>query len=831
MRAAWGKTNQASEETHLLVHHCADVAAVFEGLLTRTHYRRVAERLAARQLGSVDIARLTALAFCHDVGKLHPDFQKKGWPGCTGGGASHLVAGYEIMNSAARNTDHPLHSVVGALSGWTSPPHAEFDVILAHHGTRVAPPDGARRPWPMLDQYDWREETQHFAKRLMAWLPEAFSDGPVLPDRPEFHHFIAGLLALADWIGSDSGFFPFQAARDGGYPDVARQRAARALSEIGFDQLPLVRPDFGALTGFAQPNAAQEAVGAAPLDDNLVLLEAETGSGKTEAALLRFVHLLAAGKVDGMYFAVPTRAAARQLHGRVQVAVSRFFGSAAPQVVLAIPGMLQAGEAQGWRAPGWEVRWDDQPKGRARWAAEHATRYLAARVAVGTVDQAMLSALSVKHAHARGSALSRTLLVIDEVHASDTYMERILHLLVEQHRASGGHAMLMSATLGTRARVAWTGGELPDHAASVALPYPAVWSGGRLVAPKGAGNPKRVAAELLPDWDARRYADLAISAARKGARALVVRNTVDEAVKCFQAVRDAGAESLLMQVGGQCALHHSRFAAEDRGLLDAAVEQALVPRPDRAAGGVIVIGTQTLEQSLDICADLLITDLCPMDVLLQRVGRLHRNALIPRPTGFEQARVLVGQPEGGLDRLAQPNFENGLGAWESNGWNGIYTDLAAVELTRRMIGAPGIWGIPAMNRMLVEGATHPEPVAALIAEKGPIWSAYQQKERGTNAARGMMAQLVVLNRSGRFDRTPIPGDDETIMTRLGEEGAIITLPEGTIGAFGKPVSRITLPAHWSKGNMEDEGRLEGGVLTIGDRVFGYGVEGLRQGKT
>ena len=265
---------------------------------------------------------------------------------------------------------------------------------------------------------------------------------------------------MADWIGSDRQFFEYSTPLALDYDAQARDAAASALAAIGFDSRALAAtpaPSFPKLTDFPEPNPAQAAVGRVDSDARLVILEAETGSGKTEAALWRFTQLLAAGVVSGLYFAVPTRAAARQLHRRVQKALRRAFGEAAPEAVLAIPGMLRAGEFSGLRLPHWRVKWDDDATtAPQRWAAEHATRYLAATVAVGTVDQAMLAGLQVKHAHLRGSALRRSLLVIDEVHASDTYMTEILKHLLDGHLAAGGYAMLMSATLGATARARWT---------------------------------------------------------------------------------------------------------------------------------------------------------------------------------------------------------------------------------------------------------------------------------------------------------------------------------------------------------------------------------------
>ena len=257
-----------------------------------------------------------------------------------------------------------------------------------------------------------------------------------------------------------------------------------------------------------------------------------------------------------------------------------------PQTVLAVPGYLKAGESEGQALPGWQVRWDDddgqdEKKLLSRWAAENAKRYLAAMVAVGTVDQVMLAALQVKHAHLRAAALSRSLLVIDEVHASDRYMTEVQSHLLKMHLGLGGHAMLMSATLGSVARKKWLGHKKEQSfKEAVDAPYPAVWGKGN-TAPHGTGaheSPKAVGMTLVSSWAAEEAASRALAAAREGARVLVIRNTVTAARDTFAAVRAAGGKDLLLQVANGPALHHSRFAPEDRRVLDEAVEKALLPR-------------------------------------------------------------------------------------------------------------------------------------------------------------------------------------------------------------------------------------------------------------
>jgi CRISPR-associated endonuclease/helicase Cas3 len=445
----------------------------------------------------------------------------------------------------------------------------------------------------------------------------------------------------------------------------------------------------------------------------------------------------------------------------------------------------------------------------------------------------MLAGLRVKHAHLRGAALNRSLLVVDEVHSSDTFMTEILGELLEGHLAAGGHAMLMSATLGSRARSRLLGVPLPEIEAAIAAPYPALWSRGigQPETEPADGRAKAVSMAALATMDPGETAQQAIAAARQGARVLVIRNTVTAARATFDAVIAAGAADLLMQVEGGPALHHSRFAAEDRHLLDRAVEAALAPMKDRQPKGVIVVGSQTLEQSLDICADYLITDLCPVDVLLQRIGRLHRHDL-HRPAGFEAPRCLVLSPETGLDLLTKPAFENGLGAWKPKDGSiqGIYMDLACLALTEGLIARHPVWHIPAMNRELVERATHPTAKAEEIARRGAAWADYDARIIGREAAHRWQADKWTLRRDERFP-DGFPDKEETVQTRLGVCGPLIRFAPGTIGPFGTEIAQMALPSYWRGASVPEAlirpDQAEGGLrFDLGDLHLFYGRSGL-----
>ena len=533
---------------HSLEHHSADVAAVLLGLLAQPTIAARMARMAGRPLDDVTVSRLGALAFLHDIGKANRGFR------------------------------------------------ARVDPKVERIGH--------------IDQVAWLFGTQ--ANDLCGRLYE-----------------VAGLLMLADWLGSDSsdGFFPLA---NGTGPDrmaFAIERARHAIRTVGLDTAsPELREAAGQVTfteAFAVPKPRPVQKVAAMPNAACLVLEAETGSGKTEAALWRFAHLFARGAVDGLYFALPTRVAATAMFARVKTFRDRAFsGLAAPAVVLAVPGQVAVDDAEGRPLPNFGFEWDDAPPGThsgARWAAEHPERFLAATIAVGTVDQALLGAVRARHAHLRGAALMRHLLVVDEVHASDRYMEDLLSTLLRNHLAAGGHALLLSATLGTAARARLLGTPCPAPDAAEAVRYPALsWNEAgaerRIVPPcdTDASPDKVVSVETAPLLDhPSAIGELALAAAEAGAKVLVIRNTVAAAVATAQALEAVAgpAHPVLFRAAGVATVHHGRFAPTDRRLLDAAVEAALGKQ--RAAGGRVVVGTQTLEISLDLDADLLLTDLCP----------------------------------------------------------------------------------------------------------------------------------------------------------------------------------------------------------------------------
>ncbi len=372
-----------------------------------------------------------------------------------------------------------------------------WGVILAHHGSLTS--IDAIRPQPRLwrfrDNYDPVAALKVLAAIVAGMFPDAFSDDvhAPLPDQARFQHAFAGIVTLADWLGSDETVFRFPSeGAPSGVERVqwSREQATELMGRRWFnptrarDAATRLTTDFATLfPKLPVPRPAQTALLEAPLPQRgqVTLLEAETGSGKTEAALIHFLRLFQEGEVDGLYFALPTRAAAVQIHQRITEMISGWLGAAAPPVGLAVPGYLRVDDAEeGKRLPDTHgVLWPDEVIRDRAWAMENTKRYLSGSVMVGTIDQLLMGGLRVRHAPFRSGPMLRLLLCIDEVHASDAYMMALLRNVLDQHTTAGGHTLLMSATLGSLARLRLLGGRVEAHQAPEAPTAAALWDGPR----------------------------------------------------------------------------------------------------------------------------------------------------------------------------------------------------------------------------------------------------------------------------------------------------------------------------------------------------------------
>lgn len=803
----WGKLSDDRESQLSLADHCVDVACVFRALCDLPAIRR------SLGVDATAMDRLAVFALLHDLGKCNIGFQAKRDPN------ARNIAGH-VKETAALLYDLELAPKACAtlgleeMSSWFIVPETDiYRMLLAavfHHGKpafdyNIA--DGIaignhKKHWQPRDNLDPFDGLKELGEIARCAFPNAFKgNAPPIEVSVELEHRFAGLVMLADWMGSHrESFFPFE--HEGNRIEWSRRQARKALVTVGLDvsaartRIEHGQPTFDDTFDIpGEPRPLQSVLACADLPA-LLVAESDTGSGKTEAALLHFLALFAAGKVDGLYFALPTRVAARELYGRVTGAMKRVFSDDCPPVLLAVPGYTQIDSEPIDKILPTDAHLfnDDEQRARDRnWTAERPKRFLAAPIAVGTIDQALFSAIQVPHAHLRAACLDRSLLVIDEVHSSDVYMRYLARRLLTRHLKTGGHALLLSATLGAAARAEYLhpGDPRPQTESfdqAVALPYPALSAPNTPMRhpPDPACRSKTVRLEPLPLLKSPE--DLLPrlrEAVRSGQRVLVVLNTVGRTIGLAR-LADADPElaPALFAVNGFRAPHHGRFARADREQMDRTVSERMGKKSP--AGAMLLIGTQTLEQSLDIDADWLLTDLCPIDVLLQRIGRLHRHDRGPRP--MPVCTVLLPE-ESDFSVFLNPKGEVRRG--NLAGLGSVYEDLRILQLTRDLVVAGPVIEIPRDNRHLVESATHPDRLDQL---QGDAWTRHAQHIEGIGGAQQSAAHAAAMPNE-HFGDFMFPPIDEHLATRLGLSDRTLSLGGSYSSPFGQTIGEINIPGH------------------------------------
>ena len=828
-----------------LVGHCIDVAAVTRALLDLPTWRIRLQCLAGREFTEVDLQRLTVLAFLHDVGKAGSGFYSKGlndfeqavWLRSVHHdrhqlGHTRVVAPF--LRHDTKFKDYRVALGIDQLQAWGAPDplaqEAIMDLWLAavsHHGEPISVQsltNGnallSHATWSVpIAGYDPLNGLKQLRDTARSLWPSAFADVAPMPapSQPLIHAF-AGVVSLADWIGSNTDHFAFDLGpHDKGRWPCSRAAAQKALRDMRIDleaarlDLRTRSADFFGIFGF-EPTVVQTAAAQAPMPSPVVL-EAETGSGKTEAALWRFKELFERGEVDALCFLLPTRVAATGIAHRLQQFIDKLFPDPAlrPNTVLAVPGYLRANGKEGhWLAP-FTVQWPDQEMGHPLfWAAENSKRYFAAAATAATIDQFLLSTLQTKHAHLRASVLLRSLVVVDEVHASDPYMRTLLLSALRRHLAAGGHALLLSATLTSDLRQELLGAApglrtrgfgqpRPPPPPSLPDDYPRLSAPGYDKTFGPIAQHKRIRRELQP-WmrDADQVAQRAAAAAQAGARVLILRNTVGQAVATQQALEALlGLDHpALFRCRGVVALHHGRYAFADRQLLDLEVGQRFGKDAAESRGAVVLCATQTVEISVDCDADFMIADLAPMDVMLQRLGRLHRHA---RRAGFRPAAhvepqcLILVPPEDNLSPLLKRGGARGLGL----GANSAYPDVLCLQATLRALRDESrfpVLDIPTDNRDLVELGCSRRALGALAEALGGPWQNHANELYGKSSAQRSAAHLACTDWQAPWHEAVSSELNPAAKTRLGLDGIDLELPAGLESPFRQAIDKLTVPA-------------------------------------
>ncbi|MDQ7007680.1 MAG: CRISPR-associated helicase Cas3' [Acidobacteriota bacterium] len=711
------QTSRGVEPGHTVLDHCEIVGRIARELLGR-----IPNDL--RRALFPDGVELVAAA--HDVGKISPTFQLKIRRAIAG--ADHTPAEYRQV-AHVRESDWGGHPGVSQLT-LEAIGTGRFIPRIAglHHGysPRV---EGKLATDSVFGGPLWQEIRETLIAKLKQQLD---CDWPQIRDENQAR-VVAGLTTVADWIGSGS----LLEAPLSNWSD----RIAPAVDKAGFVIPQTIEGlSFESIFGFP-PRESQTRFYEHACRPGVFVLEAPMGVGKTEAALYAAYLALASNQATGLYFALPTQITSERIHERVTAFLDRILALDSNH---RLPRLLH-GDA--W-LKAVEIGEEGQP-GQSWFDARK--RGILAPFAVGTIDQALMAVMNVRHGFVRAFGLAGKVVILDEVHSYDAYTGLLLDELVATLRQLRCTVIILSATLSAERRQALLQQAVHQRH------YPLV-----------TARPDDVETLLelplcgLDDRSVRLQFEAAdtpaieeaLHRAAAGQQVLWIENTVTEA---------QGQHALLaaraVEVGIECGLLHSRFTRADRqrneGYWVALYGKAR--GKGRASHGRILVGTQVLEQSLDIDADFLVTRFAPSDMLLQRLGRLWRHADTPRPCQARREAWLLAP------RLAEAREDPSAVFGRTACVYAPYVLYRSLEVwsTREQVSLPGD------IRDLIEATYRERP------ETGGMARALHELEHGSRHRMGRQ-QLRQLARRGLAYIGPTQSDEKA-PTRYSDRDSVDVL--------------------------------------------------------
>lgn len=820
----WGKA-RSDDETgpayHLLPFHCLDVAAV--GWILLNPEKALCIRMAA-QIGVEPGWLRDFFVFClalHDIGKFSRAFQ-----GLKTDLSPDLVKANPRMSYTERhdtlgfrlwqeNLSVQFEKLSSCKMDWLKKIKPWMEVVTGHHG--MPPKKSGSRIQNFFEKED-EEAACYFVHNIYILFLSEF-DHSVLFDKDLKKPLkiiswqLAGIAVMADWLGSNQEHFKY-CNKPKKLVDYWNNHALPS-AEKAIQFMP-VKPKTSLFQGInnlfpfiKQPTPLQEYAINEPLNNKpqLFILEDVTGAGKTEAALILTHRLLSAGLADGLYVALPTMATANAMYQRLGKVYRWFYESSdSPSLILAHGARelsnsfrksvsLPENQAEDLNYTNSYNEREQELSATAychAWLADSRKKALLADVGVGTLDQALLAVLPARHQSLRLLGLGRKVLLVDEVHAYDSYMQKLLDALLEMHARQGGSVILLSATLPQTMRKnlieAFHRGLGDDASEICSDAYPLATHS--LV----EGEPEKhidtreevkrtVTVKQLDTEDA--VIEQIQQAANKGQSVCWIRNTV-------KAARESHRTLAQCEWMNKNHLHlfHSRFAMVDRQQIEEETLNRFGEKSIHAdRKGQALIATQVVEQSLDLDFDVLITDLAPIDLIIQRAGRLRRHI---RDVQGNRIRGLNIKDQRGAPVLylfapdaKEDADENWLKA-QQKGTQAVYPHLGQLWLTAKLLIGKGKFIMPDDARNLIEGVYSNEAEYAIPEKLLDV----SMDAVGENMMKQSMANLNALKLNKGYTRSSGDWDEESrIPTRLTEQEtfsvALARLHQGKLQPYAK----------------------------------------------
>ncbi|MDF7680127.1 CRISPR-associated helicase Cas3' [Enterobacteriaceae bacterium ESL0689] len=842
----WGKTRRGEQgggdDYHLLCWHSLDVAAMGYKMVEHNIYGLATYLQRAGLTCPQQAGQFFAWLLCwHDIGKFARSFQQlytdHDLPVPAGSRQhyekiSHSALGYWLWQSDLSDIAELLPSA--------SFPHRQqrrvmeiwMPVVTGHHGR---PPESYDEVNNFLP--DDREAAHDFLMEIktlfpLITLPDCWGEEEGMAPIKNLSWPLSALVVLADWIGSASHFFP-RVARQMSVEVYWQQALAQAERAITvFPRPAAVAPfaGFHALFPFIQhPTPLQQKVLDLTINHHgpqLFILEDVTGAGKTEAALTLTHRLMAADKAQGLFLGLPTMATANAMYDRLaQNGLAFYQPDSHPSLILAHSARslmnrfnqaFQAGELAGSEEPD-----DETPDslGCAAWFADSNKKALLADIGIGTLDQAMMAVMAFKHSNLRQLGLSRKILLADEIHAYDAYMGRILEELIKKQARDGNTTILLSATLSQQQRdrliAAFArGAESTIQAPLLGLDdYPWLTQAtATAVISQRVETRKAVERSVKVAWlhDELVCLDRIEQAARQGKCIAWIRNSVDDAVKSYRQLIARGVVPV-----ADTLLFHSRFAFCDRQRIESSTLLWFGKQSGMQRSGKVVIATQVIEQSLDIDLDEMISDLAPIDLLIQRAGRLQRHLR------DDQGQVKTQGP----DEREAPVLQILAPAWSATPQEDwlvsamrnsayVYPDHSCLWLTQQVLRQQGAIRMPQAARLLIESVYGDD----VVKPEGLVKSSARQE--GKYYCDRAFADQQMLNFTTNYSSQSGNFMADHLSTRLAEESVSLWLAkmiEGqpvpyASGDLGWEMSLLRVRKSWWEKHKTEFEQLTGDAL-------------------
>ncbi|MER7195455.1 CRISPR-associated helicase Cas3' [Streptomyces flaveolus] len=699
-----------------------------------------------------------------------------------------------------------------------------WPLVAGHHGAFPSLKD-VQEPRPAKGQLRgrgaWRQVQRAVLEvftREVGFEAVDEAEPAVVPSRA-LQLQLSGLVVMADWIASDERFFEGVDDLRLVSLDASRGRAASAWKALGLQggwgTLDVPGPEvFQDRFGYApRPSQAMVVEVVRRMGGpGIVVIEAPMGEGKTEAAQAGAEILAARFGAEGVFVGMPTQATSDPMFTRTRQWLEAIGDQHASRVVL-LHGkrafnrewkalLEDAGEHadEAFRGVD-EFGLEDDPYGiapetcgdlerqaPAEWFLG-SKRGLLAPFVVGTVDQLLYAATRTRHVMLRMAGLAGKVVVLDEVHACDVYMSQFLREALRWLGQAEAPVIILSATLAPVQRQslveAYLAGAASREELQVEVPAPAGYPRVTAAWLSASGEPQfhaaatgswradlgvevRVVPEAVPsarcsreererlqgEADAR-VGELLVRELADGGTALVIRNSVARAQSLFEELRGRFGDD-------EVRLLHARFTVARRADLTEESLRLLGPRRPRSQGGqLILVATQLAEQSFDVDVDMLVTDLSPVDLLLQRVGRLHRHKDTWRPGRLRVPRVFVTgfEPHEGRE----PAF-----AFASEK---IYGRHLLLRTAAVLPGAGEVWSVPGDVPGLVQ-KVYGADTSLLPEAWQKAGEAAREEQEAQDRSRAENARQFLLTPHGEHERRTLAGLHYGGSTAGSDEGSL-----------------------------------------------------------